>query len=45
MSDTRYLDWPFFEPRHAQLQRELDGTVGLKIFVRLYLVKHISYAN
>ncbi|MGL6112088.1 MAG: acyl-CoA dehydrogenase family protein, partial [Rubrivivax sp.] len=25
MSDTRYLDWPFFEPRHAQLQRELDA--------------------
>ena len=24
MSDTRYLDWPFFEPRHVQLQRELD---------------------
>ncbi len=24
MSDTRYLDWPFFEPRHAELQRELD---------------------
>ena len=25
MSDTRYLDWPFFEPRHAQLQRDLDA--------------------
>jgi acyl-CoA dehydrogenase len=25
MSDTRYLDWPFFEPRHAQMQRELDA--------------------
>ena len=25
MSDTRYLDWPFFEPRHVQLQRELDA--------------------
>ncbi|HEY6510604.1 MAG TPA: acyl-CoA dehydrogenase family protein, partial [Burkholderiaceae bacterium] len=24
MSDIRYLDWPFFEPRHAQMQRELD---------------------
>ena len=24
MSDTRYLDWPFFEPRHVQMQRELD---------------------
>ena len=25
MSDTRYLDWPFFEPRHRQMQRELDA--------------------
>ena len=25
MSDTSYLDWPFFEPRHRQLQRELDA--------------------
>ena len=25
MSDTQYLDWPFFEPRHAQMQRELDA--------------------
>jgi acyl-CoA dehydrogenase len=25
MADTSYLDWPFFEPRHAQLQRELDA--------------------
>jgi len=25
MSDTRYLDWPFFEPRHAALARELDA--------------------
>ena len=24
MSDTAYLDWPFFEPRHAELARELD---------------------
>ncbi len=24
MSDIRYLDWPFFEPRHAALQAELD---------------------
>jgi len=24
MSDTRYLDWPFFEPRHAELARALD---------------------
>ncbi len=25
MSDTAYLDWPFFEPRHAALARELDA--------------------
>jgi acyl-CoA dehydrogenase len=25
MSDIRYLDWPFFEPRHAELQRALDA--------------------
>jgi acyl-CoA dehydrogenase len=25
MSDTRYLDWPFFEPHHVQMQRELDA--------------------
>lgn len=25
MADTGYLDWPFFEPRHAQLARELDA--------------------
>jgi acyl-CoA dehydrogenase len=25
MSDVRYLDWPFFEPRHAELQHRLDG--------------------
>ena len=24
MSDTRYLDWPFFNPHHAQLARDLD---------------------
>jgi len=24
MSDTRYLDWPFFEPCHVTLARELD---------------------
>jgi acyl-CoA dehydrogenase len=28
MSDTRYLDWPFFEPRHAELQRALDTWAG-----------------
>jgi alkylation response protein AidB-like acyl-CoA dehydrogenase len=25
MSDTRYLDWPFFEDRHRALARELDA--------------------
>jgi acyl-CoA dehydrogenase len=25
MADTDYLDWPFFEPRHAGLARELDA--------------------
>ncbi|MEO7850775.1 MAG: acyl-CoA dehydrogenase family protein [Rubrivivax sp.] len=25
MADTRYLDWPFFEPQHRQLQRALDA--------------------
>ncbi|MFM9434210.1 acyl-CoA dehydrogenase [Janthinobacterium sp. CG_23.3] len=25
MSDKTYLDWPFFEPKHAQLERELDA--------------------
>ena len=24
MSDTYYLDWPFFEPRHSDLARQLD---------------------
>lgn len=24
MSDTRYLDWPFFDDRHRALQRDLD---------------------
>jgi acyl-CoA dehydrogenase len=24
MADTAYLDWPFFEPRHAELARALD---------------------
>jgi acyl-CoA dehydrogenase len=25
MADTDYLQWPFFEPRHAELARELDA--------------------
>lgn len=25
MSDTHYLNWPFFEPRHAELAKSLDA--------------------
>ncbi|TFW17774.1 acyl-CoA dehydrogenase, partial [Duganella callida] len=25
MSDKTYLQWPFFEARHAQLERALDA--------------------
>jgi acyl-CoA dehydrogenase len=25
MADTHYLDWPFFDPQHAPLARELDA--------------------
>ncbi len=25
MSDSQYLDWPFFESRHVEMQRELDA--------------------
>jgi acyl-CoA dehydrogenase len=28
MAGTDYLDWPFFEPRHAQLARALDAWAG-----------------
>src|SRR4051812_43416980 len=28
MADTRYLDWPFFEPRHRALAQELDAWAG-----------------
>jgi alkylation response protein AidB-like acyl-CoA dehydrogenase len=28
MSDTRFLDWPFFEERHRALARELDAWAG-----------------
>ncbi len=31
MSDTRYLDWPFFEPRHVEMQRELDAWAKLHV--------------
>jgi len=35
MSDMRYLDWPFFEPRHAALARELDA----------WAAEHLSMAH
>jgi len=25
MSDTAYLDWPFFDPQHGELARSLDA--------------------
>src|SRR5689334_12121912 len=28
MAGTDYLDWPFFEPRHAELARALDAWAG-----------------
>ena len=31
MADTRYLDWPFFEPRHAQLARELEAWANANV--------------
>ena len=31
MSDKTYLEWPFFEPRHVQLERELDAWAALHI--------------
>jgi acyl-CoA dehydrogenase len=31
MADTDYLDWPFFEPRHAQLARALDAWAGANL--------------
>ncbi|MEO8058629.1 MAG: acyl-CoA dehydrogenase family protein [Burkholderiales bacterium] len=35
MSDTRYLDWPFFEERHRVLARELDAWAS----------EHINHAH
>jgi alkylation response protein AidB-like acyl-CoA dehydrogenase len=35
MSDTHYLDWPFFEPRHGDLARRLDD----------WATQHISQAH
>ncbi|CDG84622.1 acyl-CoA dehydrogenase family protein [Janthinobacterium agaricidamnosum] len=31
MSDKTYLDWPFFEPRHAALEAELDAWASANI--------------
>jgi alkylation response protein AidB-like acyl-CoA dehydrogenase len=31
MSDKSYLDWPFFEPRHAELARNLDAWAAQNI--------------
>ncbi len=31
MSDTRYLDWPFFEDRHRELARRLDAWAAQNI--------------
>jgi alkylation response protein AidB-like acyl-CoA dehydrogenase len=31
MSDTRYLDWPFFNPQHAQLARDLEAWASAHI--------------
>ena len=35
MSDTHYLQWPFFEPRHAQLANALDA----------WAAEHIAHAH
>ena len=35
MSDHTYLDWPFFEPRHAELARTLDA----------WAAEHIAHAH
>jgi len=31
MSDTRYLDWPFFDERHRQLARQLGGWAATNV--------------
>ena len=31
MADTAYLDWPFFEPRHAALARELEAWAAANV--------------
>jgi alkylation response protein AidB-like acyl-CoA dehydrogenase len=35
MSDTAFLDWPFFEPRHRELARSLEG----------WAAKHAAHAH
>jgi alkylation response protein AidB-like acyl-CoA dehydrogenase len=35
MADTHYLDWPFFEPRHAVLARALDA----------WAAQHVAHAH
>ncbi|EHR70375.1 acyl-CoA dehydrogenase [Burkholderiales bacterium JOSHI_001] len=35
MADTRHLDWPFFEPRHAELARAVDA----------WATNHVSQAH
>jgi acyl-CoA dehydrogenase len=31
MADKSYLNWPFFEPRHAELERELDAWAAANV--------------
>jgi alkylation response protein AidB-like acyl-CoA dehydrogenase len=31
MTDKSYLGWPFFEPRHAELERELDAWAAANV--------------
>ncbi|WP_395406719.1 acyl-CoA dehydrogenase family protein [Pseudoduganella sp. UC29_106] len=31
MTDKSYLSWPFFEPRHAELERELDAWAAANV--------------
>jgi acyl-CoA dehydrogenase len=32
MADRSYLDWPFFEPRHRELKRDLDAWCAAQAF-------------